>query len=139
MSLGGSVCATVSNITLTFDNFQITNTSLHATAKWAVPQLVELAKSDPDAKPSLFVTSSLLPTEPMPDLFSLSLVKAAQLNLTKSLDLVYKPQGVHVGVVIVGGNVTATHETLNPPNIAAKTWSLFDQSKGSQTFSVEIL
>ena len=118
---------------------QTTCTALHTTAKWAIPQLLQLVAADPDAKPSLLVTTSLLPQDPIPELFVLSMVKAAQKNMVQSLAKTYGPQGVHVGLVVVGGAVSPTNETLNPSNIAGRTWELFDQDKGRQTLEVEIL
>jgi short-subunit dehydrogenase len=86
--------------------------------------LLELATSYPN-KPGLIVTSSALPFEPIPELFSLSLTKAAQLNLVRSMHMTYAPRGVHVGVINVGGAVSEDHERFNPANIAAKTWEWY--------------
>lgn len=98
-------------------------------AQRVIPQLIELAKTDPTAKPALLVTSSLLPQHPIPQLFVLSLVKAAQRNLVQSLSLTYAPQNVHLGLINVGGQVSPDHEVFNPNNIAAKTWEWFNQDK----------
>ncbi|GAB0135986.1 hypothetical protein EsDP_00004305 [Epichloe bromicola] len=107
--------------------------ALHQTAKWAIPHLTKLAKQDSSAKPSLLVTSSHLPQSPEPDLFVLSLTKAAQRNLAESLAKVYQPQGVHVGLVIVAGSVAPEKTVLSPGNIAKKTYELFAQERGGWT------
>ncbi|PHH89240.1 hypothetical protein CDD83_6431 [Cordyceps sp. RAO-2017] len=121
-------------------DFKIACSSLHVTAKWAVPQLVQLSRSDPDAKPSLLITSSLLPQQPDPDcFFALSVVKAAQRNMAESMAKVYGPQGVHVGLIVVGGVVDPSNRTLNPKHIAERTWDLFNQPWDARTFEVEIL
>lgn len=47
---------------------------------------------DKKAFPSIVVTSSILPQHPVPQFFTLSLVKAAQRNLVQSLSLTYASQ-----------------------------------------------
>ncbi|GJN80244.1 hypothetical protein PLIIFM63780_003769 [Purpureocillium lilacinum] len=116
-------------------DFKINCTALYATADWAFPQLVDLKRSDSQARPSFLVTSSLLPKYPIADLFILSMVKAAQRNMVQSLSDVYKPQGVHIGVIAVGGPVSPSSATLNPTNIAARAWDFFNQDD----FEIEIL
>lgn len=108
-------------------------------AKWAIPRFQQLTNKNPESKPSLFATSSLLPQEPEPSCFILSLAKAAQFNLAQSLAQVYNPQGIHVGVVVVGGVVQDSNPRLNAKNIAMQTWGFYDQPKDLQTFAVEIL
>lgn len=110
---------------------QISTVALHQTAKWAIPHLTYLARTDSSAKPSLLITSSHLPQTPEPDVFVLSLTKAAQRNLTQSLAKVYQPQGVHVGLVVVAGGVAPDNKILSPENIAWKTYELFAQDKGN--------
>lgn len=83
--------------------------------------------------------SGLLHVQPQPEVFSLSLVKAAQRNLVQSLHAVYNPQGIHVGLVLVGGNVSPEKKELNPPRIAEKTWELFDQERAQWELEVTII
>ncbi|UNI16906.1 hypothetical protein JDV02_003294 [Purpureocillium takamizusanense] len=116
-------------------DFKINCTALYAAAEWAIPQLVDLKRTDAQARPSFLVTSSLLPKYPIADLFVLSMVKAAQRNMVQSLSDVYKPQGVHVGVITVGGPVSPSADTLSPTNIAAQAWELFTRDD----FEIEIL
>jgi NAD(P)-dependent dehydrogenase (short-subunit alcohol dehydrogenase family) len=68
----------------------------------------------------------------------LSLTKAAQRNLTESLAKVYGPQGVHVGLIIVGGPVAPENKKLNPAHIAERTWELYGQEKDKWTLEVDI-
>lgn len=118
--------------------FQITNTALLHTAQWALPQLTELAKSDPSTKPSLLVTGTWLSRDPVTQIFTLSLVKAAQRNLCQSLAETYGPQGVHIGMIRVMGLVDKATKTMSPANIAVHAWNLFDEQKGKNTFEVEV-
>ncbi|KAH6873829.1 hypothetical protein B0T10DRAFT_234472 [Thelonectria olida] len=120
-------------------DFKITVTSLYQLAAREIPRLVELAKSDPESRPGFVVTSSLLPKEPEPDLFALSLTKGAQWNLVKSLHKEFGPQGVRIGVIIVGGFVSPEEPNRNPDNIGEKTWEWFSQPVDKQPFEVEIL
>lgn len=71
----------------------------------------------------------MLPHHPIPQFFALSLVKAAQRNLMQSLHLTYAPQGVHVGLINVGGPVSQEHEVWNPKNIAEKAWGWFEEGE----------
>lgn len=87
------------------------------------------------AKPSFLVTGTWISRDPVTQIFTLSLVKAAQRNLTQSLAQVYGPQGVHVGMVRVMGVVDP--KTLSPESIAEKAWELFDEPKDRQTFEME--
>lgn len=121
------------------DNSQITCAALYATAQWGVPKLVDLARSDTAAKPGLLVTNSLLYEEPIPFLFALSLTKAAQRNLVQSLAATYGKEGVHIGVISVGGQVSPEAKTCNPSNIANRTWEWLSLPREEQTFEVRIL
>jgi hypothetical protein len=67
------------------------------------------------------------------------MVKAAQANLVKSLDKAFTPQGVHVGLVVVGGAVSPSAPALNPRNIAEQAWNLFAQKREDWTGQVTIL
>ncbi|KAK6072651.1 short-chain dehydrogenase reductase sdr [Seiridium cupressi] len=119
-------------------DFKINVSALYIIAQRVIPQLIEIAKTDSMAKPGLIVTSSLLPQNPIPQVFALSLVKAAQRNLMQSLSMTYASTGVHFGLVNVGGPVTPEHETLNPTNIASKAWEWFSLPREDQTFEVLI-
>jgi hypothetical protein len=86
--------------------------------------------------PALIVTSSMLPQHPIPQLFALSLVKAAQRNLVQSLAMTY--ENILVGLINVGGQVSPDAEVHNPTNIAEKTWEWFSKSKQDKAFEVLI-
>lgn len=80
----------------------------------------------------------MLPLNPIPQLFVLSSAKAAQRNMMQSLSMTYTPQGLHVGLINVGGQVSPTDKVWNPTNIASKTWEWFAESKEKSTFEVII-
>ncbi|KAI1085083.1 NAD(P)-binding protein [Whalleya microplaca] len=119
-------------------DFKINVSALYVCAQQTIPQLIDLSKTDATAMPALIVTSSMLPDNPIPQLFALSLVKAAQRNLMKSLSMTYADQGIHIGLINVGGPVSTTDTIWNPTNIAAKAWEWFSQSKEHPTFEVKI-
>jgi len=121
------------------EDFQTTIIALYMVAQWAMPRLQAVATSSSTAKPSLIVTNSLLPADPEPALFSLSLVKAAQRNLVISMAKTFEPDGVHVGLITVGGVVAPENKYLNPTYIAEKTWEFFDQKKEARKLEVEIV
>jgi len=108
-------------------------------AQWVIPRLMKLAESSPEAKPSLLVTNSLLYVQPVPFVFSLTMVKAAQRALVQCLDMTYREQGVHVGLISVGGQVDPKNKVLNPSNIAEKSWDLYNQKRNEWTLEVELL
>lgn len=74
----------------------------------------------------------------MPQLFSLSLVKAAQKSMALTMAELYEDKGVHIGLVNVQGAVSELDPKLNPDNIAKATWELFDQVKGHWTREVVV-
>jgi NAD(P)-dependent dehydrogenase (short-subunit alcohol dehydrogenase family) len=104
-----------------------------------MPRLISLAKADPTAKPALLVTQTLIYLDPYLLYFALSMVKSAQRNLVQSLAKTYTQEGVHVGVVTVGGIVRPHKEKLNPTYIAARTWEWFGQPREKQTFEVMVM
>ena len=59
------------------EDFKIPNLGLHTTASVLMPHLQALAKSHPDAHPSLFVTSGAVIHPPFAPVFSLCMAKAA--------------------------------------------------------------
>ncbi|KAK7756777.1 hypothetical protein SLS62_001220 [Diatrype stigma] len=119
-------------------DFKINVSALYVCVQRMIPRLLELSKEDSEAKPALIVTSSMLPLNPIPQLFALSLVKAAQRNLMQSLSMTYGSQGLHVGLINVGGPVSPADEVWNPTNIAVKAWDWFSKPKEESTFEVII-
>jgi hypothetical protein len=83
-----------------------------------MPRLQKFAESNASAKPTLLVTNSAPPWDPMPQLLSLSLVKAAQANMVESLSRAYSDKGMHVGLIHVEGPVAPEARNLNPQSIA---------------------
>jgi len=116
------------------NDFMLTNIALYTTAQWALPLL---SKLDEDRKPSFLVTSSLLWKQPVPFLFSLSLVKTSQRNLVESMKLTYPD--IHIALLNIAGVVSPEDKYFNPPDIAKKYWELYDQEKSAWTFDLDIL
>lgn len=138
MSLGSKCCKTDETEVTYACGTQINVSALYVIAQRYVPHLVELAKSDSTALPSFIVTSSMLPQYPQPFVFALSLVKAAQRNMIQSLNMTYASEGVNIGLINVGGQVSPEHETWNPSNIADKAWDWYTGYKEDPAFEVII-
>ncbi|KAK0658490.1 hypothetical protein QBC41DRAFT_55667 [Cercophora samala] len=119
-------------------DFKINVSALYIVSQRYIPHLVSLANADPSSLPALIVTSSALPHHPIPQLFNLSLVKAAQRNLVQSLNLTYTHEGVHIGVINVAGQVSPEDQVRNPTRIAARTWEWFQGAKEKPNFEVVI-
>ncbi|KAM0274933.1 hypothetical protein ACHAQH_007742 [Verticillium albo-atrum] len=121
-----------------FNAARITNVALNTTSQWAIPQLIELAKTNPESRPSLLVTNSFLYKDPDPELHILNLTKAAQRTQTLSMAKSFAKERVHVGLVSVGGYVAETNAKLNPAYIATKVREMYLQSPEFQV-DVEIV
>ncbi|RFU25722.1 hypothetical protein B7463_g10620, partial [Scytalidium lignicola] len=115
-------------------DFKTTNIALYTTAIWAIPILEKLPRSD---NPSILVASSFLWQDPIPELFSLSMVKAAQRNMVQSLQKVYP--NIHTAIINIGGPVSKEDPYLNPDAIAKKIWELYSQSSDSWTPEINVL
>lgn len=102
-----------------------------------MPHLVELAQSS-EARPSLVVCSSLLTDYPHPAYFNLSLAKAAQRNLVKTLNATYADKGVAIGLINMGGIVTQEHEVRNPRNIAQESWKWLERQNSDPSLEVKV-
>jgi NAD(P)-dependent dehydrogenase (short-subunit alcohol dehydrogenase family) len=109
------------------EDFKTSNLALYIIAQHYVPKLLAIAGT-PERRPALLVTNSHLPWDPVPQLVSLSLVKAAQRNMVQSLNRAYGDSGVQIGLVTVQGQVAPENKFLNPTNIAAKTVEFWDKS-----------
>jgi NAD(P)-dependent dehydrogenase (short-subunit alcohol dehydrogenase family) len=96
--------------------FQTTTIALYTAAQWGLPLLSALK---PEDKPSLLVTSSLLPQQPVPQVFSLSLAKASQRNLVQSLAMTHPD--VHVALLNVGGPVSREDRWFNQPAVCVSS------------------
>ncbi|KAL2810312.1 hypothetical protein BJX63DRAFT_423157 [Aspergillus granulosus] len=120
------------------EDFRVSSLALYITARWAMPLLLKNQAQSADWNPAFLVTSSLLPTVPFPDWFALSMTKAAQANLVKSLDKIFSPQGIHVGLVVVWGMVSPESPGLNPSNIAEHAWKLYSQKREEWTSQVTV-
>ncbi|XTI92331.1 putative NADP(+)-dependent dehydrogenase [Cenococcum geophilum] len=104
-------CGLLESVETIEENFETTNIALYIVAQWAIPRLRALSASSAAAKSSLLVTNSLLYANPIPQLFSLSLVKAAQCSLVMSLAKTFNSSGIHIALVTVGGKDAWSWET----------------------------
>jgi len=102
-------------------DLRTTTLSLYIVAQHFLPLLSKPRDSSSSYRPALLVTNSALPHAPVPDLLSLSLVKAAQRNMVQSLRLAFEGKGVHVGLISVEGQVGPEEEVRNPREIARRT------------------
>lgn len=116
------------------NDFMLTNIALYTTAQWALPLL---SKMKEDRKPSFLVTSSMLWKQPLPFLFSLSLVKTSQRNMVDSFKQTFPD--IHIALLNVAGQVSPEDKDFNPPRIAKKYWELYDQEKSAWTFDLDVL
>jgi hypothetical protein len=66
----------------------------------------------------------------MPQLLSLSLVKASQKNMMESLHQAFSNSGVHIGLVHVEGTVAPKNKVLNPKTIAERTVEFWEGGQG---------
>jgi NAD(P)-dependent dehydrogenase (short-subunit alcohol dehydrogenase family) len=108
---------------------QTTTLSLYLIAQHFIPKLTSLAKSK-SLKPTFLVTSSHLPWDPVPQLLSLSLTKAAQRNMVQSFALAFKDSGVKIGVLSVEGEVKPENKVLNPKTIAERAVGWWERGEG---------
>jgi len=110
------------------EDIRITTFSLYTTLKWAIPQLLETAKSE-SYNPAFLTTSGGLYRDPYPHFFSLSASKASQHNLMFSFHKKYEPQ-IHVACVPVNGVVSDDAKVTSSRAVAAQFWKMYEQKKG---------
>jgi hypothetical protein len=75
------------------------------------------------------VTNSALPWDPVPQLLSLSLVKASQRNMVQSFHRAFGESGVHIGLISVEGAVAPENKVLNPKTIAERAVAFWEANK----------
>jgi len=112
------------------EDFRTTNLALYLIAQHYIPKLQALAKSKKSLKPALLVTNSHLPWDPVPQLLSLSLIKASQRNMVQSFNRAFTESGVHIGLINVEGVVRPENKVLNPKTIAERTVAFWEGGKG---------
>ncbi|KAK8073763.1 hypothetical protein PG994_004662 [Apiospora phragmitis] len=124
---------------------------------WAMPYLVELASSSPSQRggggeeeeeeegkgdsrrrPSFLLSGSGINYSPLPPIFSLSMQKAAQTNLLKSLEQMYEPKGVRVARLDINGFVREDDEVMAPKRCAEQHWRLNRQDADSWEHVVNV-
>jgi NAD(P)-dependent dehydrogenase (short-subunit alcohol dehydrogenase family) len=113
-------------------SWQTTNIGLLTTARWAMPLLMKATD-----KPTLLVTGGMLWYTPVPEFFSLSMVKTSQRNLVRTLEMTYPD--VNIAQVNVGGVISVEDKIFNPNAIGEKLWEVYAQEKDQWTSEVNIL
>lgn len=115
-------------LTMTEADFrQTTNLALYIVAQHYIPKLQALTKPNSSLKPALLVTNSHLPWDPVPQLLSLSLVKASQRNMVRSFNRAFSDSGVHVGLISVEGEVKPENKVRNSTTIAEMTVAFWER------------
>ncbi|KAI4923109.1 uncharacterized protein J4E92_007862 [Alternaria infectoria] len=112
------------------EDFKTTNLALYVIAQHYTTRLQTLAKSNSLLNPALLVTNSHLPWDPVPQLLSLSLVKASQKNMVESFSRAFSDSGVHIGLIYVEGVVAPENKVLNPKTIAERTVKFWEDGEG---------
>lgn len=116
-------------------NLELSVISLYSVAQWAIPKLLNLA-GRAGHKPALLVTSGWLAHAPEPNYFALGVCKSAQQNAVLALHNQVHARGVHCGLVMVNGHVTAEAVDTNPANISEESWKLYS-SQGNRHMDME--
>ncbi|KAF2854412.1 hypothetical protein T440DRAFT_496514 [Plenodomus tracheiphilus IPT5] len=122
------------------EDFKTTNLALYLVAQHYLPRLTLLAEAeakkvngegeDECVRPALLVTNSALPWDPVPELLSLSAVKASQKNMVENFARAWEGSGVRVGLVHVEGAVAPENKVLNPKTIAERTVAFWKEGEG---------
>lgn len=118
-------------------DFKAMSIGMYVAMSWAQPHLAAMAKM-PDARPSFLLSGGTIYRNPLPDLFSLGMQKAAQHNLMMSFSKVVGPKGVHVASVSIAGQVTDEDAVMNAENVARQHWSLYEEESKHWRFEVEV-
>ena len=118
------------------NDFKVMSLGMYVAMSWAQPYLVEMAK-DAEARPCFFLSGGVLYRNPLAELFSLGLNKAAQINLMMSFSKVVGPKGVHVANVNVCGRVKDEEPVMNATNISKMFWELYEEKKEDWRFQIE--
>ncbi|KAK7917129.1 NADP(+)-dependent dehydrogenase [Apiospora marii] len=116
------------------DDFKVNGVGIYTASVWAMPYLVELASSQKGEEssnrhPSFLLSGSGINYSPLPPIFSLSMQKAAQSSLLKTLEQVFGPQGVHVARLDINGFVREDDEVMAPARCAEQHWRLSQQDR----------
>ncbi|KAF2028399.1 NAD(P)-binding protein [Setomelanomma holmii] len=109
------------------EDLRTTTLALYIIAQHYIPKLQALDKSNSSLKPALLVTNSHLPSDPVPQLLSLSLVKAAQRNMVQSFNRAFSESGVHAGLINCHGVVAPENKVLNPTTIAERAVEFWEK------------
>lgn len=121
------------------EDLQTTTVALHTAFTWALPLLKKHVNHSTTSagNPSFLVTNSLLWRDPIPQMFSLCLTKAAQRNLVMSLALTYPD--FHIVLLNVKGPVHIGSAHWSPEMVAEKWWEVYRLSKEAWSVDVDML
>jgi NAD(P)-dependent dehydrogenase (short-subunit alcohol dehydrogenase family) len=108
-------------------DYRLNAVGIYVAAVWALPYLEQVAKNG--GKPSFFLSGSGVSYRPLPPVFSLSMMKAAQGNFLKSFEHWAAPKGVHVAHLHINGSVSDEEPVRTAQNIAEAHWALYQQDK----------
>ncbi|KAK7972880.1 hypothetical protein PG988_007014 [Apiospora saccharicola] len=131
------------------DDFKVNGVGIYTASVWAMPYLVELASSSSSQEeereengrrrhPSFLLSGSGINYSPLPPIFSLSMQKAAQSNLLKTLEQMFGPQGVHIARLDINGFVREDDEVMAPARCAEQHWRLSQQDRDSWEHVVDV-
>ncbi|KAI9664054.1 MAG: hypothetical protein M1821_007545 [Bathelium mastoideum] len=126
-------------------DFESMNIGLYVTASWALPLMEQRAEGrSKGPAPSFLLSGGYIATDPREIVFALSMQKAMQHNLMKSMWRVQKGReekgeaAVHVAIANIGGRVADEEPVRTAANIAKINWEIYGEEKGSWRQQVDI-
>ena len=126
-------------------DFESMNIGLYVTATWALPLLEKRASGRTKGPwPSFLLSGGYIANDPKEVFFALSMQKAMQHNLMKSMwnvQLGREKKGVgavHTAVANIGGHVGDEEPVRTSENIAGIYWELYQEEKGKWRQQVDI-
>jgi short-subunit dehydrogenase len=108
-------------------DYRLNAVGIYVAAVWALPYLEEAAQNG--SHPSFFLSGSGVSYRPLPPVFSLSMMKAAQGNFLKSFEHIAGPKGVHVAHLFINGHVSPDEPVRTFDACAEGHWALYQQDK----------
>ncbi|KAF2234182.1 NAD(P)-binding protein [Viridothelium virens] len=125
-------------------DFESMNVGLYVTATWALPLMEDRAKGRGKGPwPSFLLSGGFVAEDPRETVFALSMQKAMQHNLMKSLWRVQMHKKteegpVHFGVSNIGGHVGDEEPVRTASNIAGVHWELYGEERQNWRQQVDI-
>ena len=125
-------------------DFESMNIGLYITATWALPLMEKRAEGRGEGPwPSFLLSGGYVADDPRENVFALSMQKAMQHNLMKSLWKVQmgkkNDEGmVHIGIANIGGHVGDEEPVRTAGNIARVYWEVYREERSSWRQQVDI-